>query len=124
MLIGIYKYTNKINGKIYIGQSIDIKKRQCTYKSSANNQNSSGYNTPFHQAIREYGLENFNFEIVIELSPFEYTKEKLDELEQYFIEYYNSFNNGYNATKGGEYNFSRPQVGEKKWKSLVDPERC
>lgn len=71
-MIGIYKYENKINHKIYIGQSIDIKHRYATHKSSAYNNNTHEYNSALSKDIREYGLENFDFEIVREISQEEY----------------------------------------------------
>lgn len=101
-MIGIYKYTNKINGHIYIGQSINIEERQYQHKHSAYYEKAKDYNSQFHQAIRKYGLENFDFEVIAELSPEEYTRDFLNELEKYYIKYYNSFNNGYNATEGGD----------------------
>lgn len=94
---GIYKYTNKINGKIYIGQSSDITAR----KSSHRNQSLYGgkdMNCPFHLAINKYGIDNFDFEIIEECD-----KSLLNEREQYWIEYYDSYNNGYNATTGGDH---------------------
>lgn len=60
-MIGIYKYQNKINGHIYIGKSIDIKRRQSGHKFSAYNENANDYNSQFHQAIRKYGLDMFDF---------------------------------------------------------------
>lgn len=96
-MIGIYKYTNKINGKSYIGQSINIERRQYSHKSAAYNVNANDYNSQFHQAIRKYGLENFDYEIIVELTQDEYTKDTLNSLEKFFIKYYNSYNDGYNA---------------------------
>ena len=101
-MIGIYKYQNKLNGKVYIGQSIDIERRQYNHKSSAYNEKANDYNSQFHQAIRKYGLENFDFEIIAELTPEEYTRQTLNQLEIFFIRYYDSFKNGYNATEGGD----------------------
>lgn len=111
-MIGIYKYQNKINGHVYIGQSVDITQRQYNHKSSAFNQRANDYNSQFHQAIRKYGLENFDFEIIAELTPEEYTKETLNQLEIFFIKYYNSFHNGYNATEGGDSVNSIKYTGE------------
>ena len=58
-MIGIYKITNKINNKIYIGQSIDIKERWKQHFYKAYNKKESGYNSAIHQAFRKYGYENF-----------------------------------------------------------------
>lgn len=101
-MIGIYKYQNKINGKIYIGQSVNIQARQYGHKSAAFNPKANDYESQFHQAIRKYGWDNFDFEIIAELTPEEYTKETLNKLEIFFIKYYNSYHNGYNATEGGD----------------------
>lgn len=106
-MIGIYKFTNKINGKVYIGQSVNLKQRYAGHKSASFNEKAADYNTQFHQAARKYGWENFDYEILVEVSEEEYQKncKILDDLEKYFIEYYNSYKNGYNATAGGRENF-------------------
>lgn len=118
-MIGIYKYTNKINNKVYIGQSINLEKRKYTHKSSAFNEKANDYNSQFHKAVRKYGLENFSYEVVVEISNEEYSKEILDDLEKYFIQYYNSFRCGYNATEGGDDNPNRAQKGEKNGRALL-----
>lgn len=76
-MIGIYKITNKINNKIYIGQSVHIHRRFLEH--CRNNK------TAIDAAIAEYGKENFLFEIIEECS-----KEELNQKEQYWIQYYNS----------------------------------
>lgn len=95
-LCGIYKIENSINKKVYIGQSLDIKKRWREHKSAAFNVNSKDYNMVIYKAIRKYGLENFQFSILEECS-----REDLNARECYWIEYYNSYKKGYNASKGG-----------------------
>ena len=121
-MIGIYKYTNKINGKHYIGQSINLEMRRYAHKSSAFNEKAKDYDAQFHQAIRKYGWDNFDYEVIAELTPEEYTKEGLDTLERYFIKYYNSFNNGYNATEGGDSNPLRVQKGSANGRALLTEE--
>ena len=101
-MIGIYKYQNKINGHIYIGQSVDIETRQKNHIYSSNNEKAIDYDSQLHQAIRKYGIENFDFEIIAELTQEEYTRETLNQLEKFFIAYYDSYKNGYNATEGGD----------------------
>lgn len=96
MLTGIYKITNKINGHLYIGQSIDIENRWTRHKWSAFNEEATK-NYPLYRAFRKYGLENFTFEI-IELCD----KEGLKEKEIYYIQMYDSFVEGYNQTSGGD----------------------
>lgn len=89
---GIYKYTNKINNNVYIGQSADIGRRYQQHLYDSKNR----ANTAIDKAIAKYSIENFNFEI-IEECPIE----KLDEREIYWISYYDSYHNGYNSTPGG-----------------------
>ena len=59
MSTGIYKITNLLNGKCYIGQSINIQKRWTNHKTSYKNPNKDCYNYPLYKAFRKYGLENF-----------------------------------------------------------------
>lgn len=98
-MTGIYKFTNKVNGKIYIGQSIDVIKRykRHIYQAFNNTKSNKDYKLPFHAAMRKYGKENFTFEILEECP-----REQLNEREQYWISFYDSFKNGYNATIGGD----------------------
>lgn len=96
MSIGIYKYQNKVNSKIYIGQSSNIEKRfnQHLYNSTQDNEK---IKSSIDYAIKKYGIENFDFEIIEKCSINE-----LDEKEIYWIKYYNSYQNGYNKTPGGK----------------------
>ena len=93
-MIGIYCFTNLINNKRYIGQSIVLEQR---YNQHLRNVNNEKFQYPIYLAIRKYGLENFRYEILEET-----TTNKLDEREKYWISYYNSYNNGYNLTEGGK----------------------
>lgn len=88
-MIGIYKITNKINGKIYVGQSNDIERRFSEHKYRNKLQ--------IDIAIQKYGKENFTFE-VLEECPIE----QLNNREMYWIKTLKSFENGYNNTTGGE----------------------
>lgn len=98
-MVGIYKFENKINHRIYIGQSKNIERRYKDHLNRAknNHQGNSEFNSPLHCAIRKYGIENFNFSIVEECS-----EKELNEKEKYWISYYDSYNNGYNCTSGGD----------------------
>lgn len=91
MSCGIYKITNNLNNKCYIGQSLIIEERWKEHKRNAWNKI-----TPLYKAIRKYGLKNFTFSIIEECD-----SELLNDREKYWISYYNSFNNGYNNNKGG-----------------------
>ena len=91
-VVGIYKITNLINNKVYIGQSKNIEQRWAEHKSSKQNIH-------LHSAFCKYGLENFKFEI-IETPEIE----ELNTRERYWINFYDSTNpnKGYNHTSGGE----------------------
>ena len=92
----IYKIINDINGKIYIGKTaFTIERRWKEHCQDA--KRSSKEHRPLYSAINKYGIENFHIEIVEEC-----TLEELDEKERFWIESYNSFSNGYNATIGGD----------------------
>ena len=124
-MIGIYKYQNKQNGHIYIGKSVDIKRRQYAHKSSAYNEKTSDYNSQFHKAIRKYGgIDAFDFEVIAEVTPEEYTPDFLNQLEKFFIKYYDSYKNGYNATEGGDCEFgdNRVHKGSSNGRALLNEE--
>lgn len=95
MTCGIYKIENLINGLCYIGQSLNIEQRWEAHKKNIT-EATICYDYPLYQSIRKYGLDNFSFEIIEECC-----KEQLNEKEIYWIKFYNSFNNGYNQTLGG-----------------------
>lgn len=106
---GIYKVTNKVNGKVYIGQSVDIGRRWRQHMTAEDD-------IYFHNAIQKYGVDNFIWEVIEKCK-----KSELDERESYWIEYYDSYNKGYNCTKGGEGNSGE---GSPNWKGGIssDPE--
>ena len=98
---GIYKFENKINHKIYIGQANNLLNR---YKRHKNNINDLSHQEVFYRALRKYGWDNFDYEILEEFPPEEYNQDNLNKLEIFYIQKYNSLNpNGYNMTKGGHY---------------------
>lgn len=93
----VYKYTNKINGKVYIGQTLHPKQRKENHKCALTNG-------LFHKAIRKYGWDNFEYEVlcVVKKPDYREVKELLNRVEVLFISHYDSFNNGYNMTIGGD----------------------
>lgn len=91
---GIYKITNKVTGKSYIGQSKDIYERWKQHKKQAENFEN---NNELYVDMRKYGLNNFEFKI-LEKTSLLYI---LDYKEIYYIEKYDTYNNGYNKTRGG-----------------------
>lgn len=108
-MTGIYKIENKINGKVYIGQSVNIETRWKDERKRAFNQNAHEYEYPLSRAFRKYGLENFSFEVIEEC-----LKNELNDKEKYWIEQYNSFIDGYNQTLGGD----NPSGGQPKEKII------
>ena len=91
----IYKITNKINGKVYIGQTIKtVEKRFIQHKNNSNKEYFS--QIILYKAFNKYGIENFVCEEIEEVD-----NSLLDEREKYWIEYYDSYFNGYNSTLGG-----------------------
>lgn len=109
-MVGIYKITNLINGKVYIGQSINIQKRLNEHKYKAFNEGDNSYNCAIHNAFRKYGIENFEFEILEETK-----QECLDEREIFYIEKYNSLSpNGYNIRFGGQRSINKRSKKKKK----------
>ena len=92
----IYKITNKINQKIYIGQTAKtIEERFQEHIIDAKKQDIK--NRPLYKAFNKYGIENFSIELIEECA-----NEILSEREIYWIKYFNSYHNGYNATLGGD----------------------
>lgn len=96
---GIYKIENKINGKVYIGQSVDVYRRLKKHIWEIKSNNGVLY-----KAFKKYGIENFTYELIEECEI-----EKLDEREIYYIDKYNSYvgaenSNGYNLNTGGGVN--------------------
>lgn len=92
----IYKITNTINGKSYIGQTIqNVKER--FYQHCATKCSKAVLDMAIHRAIKKYGKSNFTVEVIEEVD-----STNLNDRERYWIKYYDSYNNGYNSTKGGQ----------------------
>lgn len=92
---GIYKITNQINGKVYIGQSVDLHSRLTNHIKAAIGIGNIAHQL-VHDAMAADGIENFTFEIVEKCS-----KEQLNKKEKLWIETYSSDKYGYNRTAGG-----------------------
>lgn len=92
----VYKITNNLNQKLYIGKTdFSIEKRwleHCNERLRSQSQD-----RPLYRAMNKYGIEHFSIEIIEECSI-----DQVYSREIYWIEYYGSFKNGYNATSGGE----------------------
>jgi group I intron endonuclease len=92
----IYTIKNKINNKVYVGQSIRVKNRLSEHIQNVINKK----NCVLYNAINKYGLENFEFSII----DFANNIDSLNEKEIYYIKFYNSNNKkiGYNIEEGGK----------------------
>ena len=95
-MIGIYKIENKINGKIYIGQSTNINKRLGNHKRAL--KGNYHHNKHLQLAFNKYGGDNFTFEI-IDICEID----EIDALERLYINKYECKHNewGYNLEDGG-----------------------
>lgn len=107
----IYKITNTLNNKVYIGQTIKtVQKRFIQHKNNSNKEYFS--QIVLYKAFNKYGIENFVCEEIEEVP-----NDKLDEREKYWIEYYDSYFEGYNSTLGGRatqlYNWDTEDIIEK-----------
>ena len=90
----IYKITNDINDKVYIGKTeFNIEKRfQEHCRDALKDRNEK---RPLYNAMNKYGIEHFKIEEIEQCND-------IENREKYWIEYYDSYNNGYNATLGGD----------------------
>lgn len=92
----IYKITNDVNKKVYIGKTLfSIEKRWKEHLNSRLREQCK--NRPLYRAMNKYGVEHFSIEAVEQC-----IDESASEREKYWISYYNSYHNGYNATYGGD----------------------
>ncbi len=96
----IYKVTNLINGKVYVGKSLNsFKKRMGQHKGVYENLKNKKADTVFYKALRKYGWDNFLWEQI----DFNIIPEILAELEKKYIVQFNcKAPHGYNLTDGGE----------------------
>ena len=104
-MIGIYKIENKINGKIYIGQSNNIQRRFQEHQTKGTSSR-----IPVDIAIQKYGKDNFTYTVIEET-----TIDKLNQAEEFWINYFNSIETGYNCSKGGE----QQSIGENNGKAKL-----
>ncbi len=91
---GIYKITDLTTGKSYIGQSVDIKERFRQHIKSALTYGKA--TNKLYQTMQKSGIYNFIFEVLEEVP-----RDKLNEREIYWIEFYKTKDLGLNGTKGG-----------------------
>ena len=91
---GIYKITCLKTGEIYIGKSTDLKSRWQQHCKSAFNCGTIA-SSLLHTKMKQYGIENFTFELLEEVE-----KDKLTAREKYWITFYDSINQGLNQRNG------------------------
>lgn len=99
-MIGIvYSYRNIENNKTYIGKTINEKQRKIRHI-----RNSKTVNTPFYAAIRKYGWDKFEYQILYKIEHIDknFLDSNIKEKEKEFIIKYDTVNNGYNLTYGGD----------------------
>ena len=109
MTVGVYKITNQSNGKVYIGQSVEVEDR--IYKHKLSLKGNYHKNDHLQKAWNKYGEDSFKFELIKSCKV-----KYLDRLEKLYIRIYNSMNVkcGYNNETGGNLNKTlAPQTIEK-----------
>ncbi len=87
----IYMIENQINRKKYIGKTDDPLSRKKSHFSNS-------HNIYLRRSIKKYGIKSFSFELLAE----NVSDLDIDDLEIFYIKHFDSFNNGYNLTEGGE----------------------
>ena len=92
---GIYKITNLDTQRAYIGRSTDIKKRLTEHVKGAFNISTIA-DQEIHRVMGREGVDKFSFEVLEKVE-----KEKLNEREKYWIDFYQTQSYGYNQNKGG-----------------------
>lgn len=106
----LYRLTNQVNGKIYIGQSSDISKRWSDHKAAVK------HNRPtqiIHHALLKYGIDKFDWDVIATCQ----TWDDANELETILVSQYESHistGKGYNSTRGG---YNAPKTEE--WKQKI-----
>lgn len=114
----IYCLTNQINGKKYIGRTNDIRRRMTQHKNDSFNPNCARkYDTPLAHAIRKYGWEAFNMEVLQQNED----KDIINQSEQEYILLYDTYSSGgYNASIGGEFGAAGREYTSKFREQLPD----
>ena len=92
---GIYKLTNQLDGKVYIGQSVNIKDRWGTHIKMGLGAETPSRNKLYSAMLKD-GVENFTFEVLEECP-----SSQLNEREKFYIDFFSSSEYGYNSTRGG-----------------------
>lgn len=95
----MYLYTNTVNGKVYVGQTVRPARRISEHRRCVGV-------TYFHKAIKKYGFDKFDYNILCEAedADIQRVREFLNMLEKHYVSFYNSNDpkKGYNMTEGGD----------------------
>ena len=112
MTWGIYLITNNVNDKKYVGMTNNLNRRLKKHWRELTNDNYNHHNEHLQNAVTKYGIENFEFFVLVE----SYPNEKLvADLEENYITKWHLDNPkyGYNKTKGGEHNIPNEEIRKK-----------
>ena len=94
----IYKISNDINDKLYIGKTLyTIERRWYQHKNNAKSRKDLSH-IPLYSAMNKYGIEHFQIEEIEKVDD----EKQLSAREQYWIKFYDTYHNGYNASIGGD----------------------
>lgn len=113
----IYIIRNNINGKVYIGQTIQPLKERWYRHCGKTGISESESRMAIKRAILKYGKENFTIEILEECN-----QEDLNAREKYYIDMYDSYKSGYNSTLGGQEGLNIPfvKISKDKHGEIID----
>lgn len=117
----IYCYTNNFNNKKYVGQTTNPARRRGEHRYAAFTKNNPEYNLLFHRKLREYGEENFTFEVLEEIDTT--NMDYVDGREQFWIEQKESYvktGKGYNLTLGGQNKGRHKTLTPEQFQEIID----
>lgn len=106
----IYRIKNKINNFVYIGSSIDVSRRWRNHKEASINEKDHHYNYPLMKAFRQYGVDNFIFEIIETVNTFE---EMIEHEHNWIVKENCVYPFGYNQTENTNSPMFDPNIAKK-----------
>ena len=109
----IYLVTNTLDGKQYVGFTTNLTQRIRNHRLALKRGH-------FHSAIRKHGWDNFAVDVIFEHDDEQWT---LNVMEPHFIAWYDTYENGYNLTKGGEGTLGAPSWAKGKKLGPLSEER-